>query len=60
MGNNHAASNDKKTVRQDEVVNGNGIIATVKDPLTVPADKVTLASVADLTELQKRLLQESW
>lgn len=63
MGNTHVGNTHntgKKPVVQDEVVNGNGVVATMRDPSTVPAETAKLNSVADLTELQKRLLHESW
>jgi hypothetical protein len=62
MGNAHVTLSGpgKKTVDKDEVRNGNGITATIQDSTVFPPAKSAMASVDDLTDLQKTLLQESW
>lgn len=61
MGNTHNAGNGKKaTVGKDDVANGNGLIAKVQESNHSQPAKATLSSVAELTDLQKRLLQDSW
>ena len=62
MGNAHVtlSSSSKKMADKDEVRNGNGISAAIQDLTAFPPAKTAMASVADLTDLQKTLLQESW
>ena len=61
MGNAHVtlSGNSKKTADKDEMRNGNGISAAIQDLTAFPPAKTAMASVADLTDLQKTLLQES-
>ena len=62
MGNAHVTltGSNKKTADKNEVRNGDGISAAIQDSTAFPPAKTAMASVDDLTDLQKTLLQESW
>jgi hypothetical protein len=65
MGNAHVThgGNGKNNTAngKDEVRNGGDrIFAALPDSTAFPPAKKAMASVADLTDLQKTLLQESW
>ncbi len=70
MGNAHvthsSSGNGKKTADKGEVRNGDGIVAAAtaaavpQHSTAVAPAKTAMASVADLTDLQKTLLSESW
>ncbi|XP_046653418.1 neuroglobin-1-like [Daphnia pulicaria] len=65
MGNahvTHGGNGKNKTANgKDEVRNGGDrIFAALPDSTAFPPAKKAMASVADLTDLQKTLLQESW
>lgn len=58
MGNTHAVNNGKKTIGKDEMINGNGPV--VQESTKALPTQATIGSVAELTDLQKKLLQDSW
>ena len=60
MGNTHAVHNGKKVVAKDEMINVNGSTPVVQESTHVLPTHAPLGSVAELTDLQKRLLQDSW
>lgn len=63
MGNTHTVNNGKKTIGKDEVINGNGSVPVAKESTNAHPAQATgppIGSVAELTDLQKRLLQDSW
>lgn len=62
MGNAHVGhgGNSKKTAVKDAVKNDDEIVTAIQESTPFPAAKTAMASVAELTDLQKTLLQQSW
>ncbi|XP_057381350.1 cytoglobin-2-like [Daphnia carinata] len=62
MGNAHVghSGNSKKTADKDVVKNDDDIVTAIQESTQFPAAKTAMASVAELTDLQKTLLQDSW
>ncbi|KAI9555180.1 hypothetical protein GHT06_017695 [Daphnia sinensis] len=62
MGNAHVghSGNSKKTADKDAVKNDDVIITAIQESTPFPPAKTAMASVAELTDFQKTLLQESW
>lgn len=62
MGNAHIGhtGHSKKVTDKGEVGKSDEIVAAIQESTPFPAAKAPMASVADLTDLQKTLLQESW